>query len=201
MTLPEPFQLVAGNPVLDLVNTLDWRFRQSGPDELLNDYNDLLRFLDQSSLSTTRQLQQLKRTVTGAAALRSLQATKELREAVAEILYSMMDDRTPDAVAIKKLDHHIRNAKAHRHLRWNRNGLELSWAGNDADPQLPIWLLAEAASELLTTEAAKAIRSCADPECRWLFLDTSKNHSRRWCDMKTCGNRMKARRFKAQHRA
>ena len=42
---------------------------------------------------------------------------------------------------------------------------------------------------------------CAGDRCGWLFVDTSKNHSRRWCDMKICGNRMKARRFKAQHRA
>jgi predicted RNA-binding Zn ribbon-like protein len=45
------------------------------------------------------------------------------------------------------------------------------------------------------------LRSCDNPECRWLFLDTSKNQTRRWCDMKLCGNRMKARRFKAQHSA
>jgi predicted RNA-binding Zn ribbon-like protein len=46
----------------------------------------------------------------------------------------------------------------------------------------------------------RLLRVCEKPDCRWLFLDTSKNHSRRWCDMKICGNRMKARRFKAQHR-
>jgi predicted RNA-binding Zn ribbon-like protein len=201
MTSQEPFQLVAGHPVLDLVNTLDWRFRHSGPEELLNGYNDLLRFLEQSNLLTARQAQQLRRAVTTTTAMRSLQTTKELREAVAEILYALMDDRTPHAVAIKKLDHHIRNAKAHRHLGWNRAGFELGWADNDSDPQLPAWILADAASDLLISEAAKAIRACADPECRWLFLDTSKNHSRRWCDMKICGNRMKARRFKAQHKA
>jgi predicted RNA-binding Zn ribbon-like protein len=42
------------------------------------------------------------------------------------------------------------------------------------------------------------VKDCGDPSCRWLFLDTSKNHTRRWCDMKTCGNRMKARRFQAR---
>ncbi len=201
MKAPEPFELIAGHPVLDLINTLDWRFRRSGPEELLNDYNDLLQFLEQSSLLTARQANRLKRTVAAPAALRSLQTAKEVREAVAEILYAIVDDRTPHAVAIKKLDHHIRNAKTHRHLRWKRSGFDLSWAGNDSDPQLPAWLLADSASGLLTSEAAKAIRACADPECRWLFLDTSKNHTRRWCDMKICGNRMKARRFKAQHKA
>jgi predicted RNA-binding Zn ribbon-like protein len=53
----------------------------------------------------------------------------------------------------------------------------------------------------MTSEAVDRVHSCHDPECRWLFLDTSKNHTRRWCDMKLCGNRMKARRFKAQRKA
>ena len=53
----------------------------------------------------------------------------------------------------------------------------------------------------MTSEAANRVRACGNPECRWLFLDTSKNHTRRWCDMKLCGNRMKARRFKAQRKA
>jgi predicted RNA-binding Zn ribbon-like protein len=78
------------------------------------------------------------------------------------------------------------------------SGLQLTWL-SQGDPDLPLWLLTQSATELLTSEAIHSIRDCADPSCRWLFLDTSKNHSRRWCDMKICGNRMKARRFKAQH--
>ena len=38
------------------------------------------------------------------------------------------------------------------------------------------------------------VRICEAPDCEWLFYDTSKNRSRRWCDMRQCGNRMKARR-------
>jgi predicted RNA-binding Zn ribbon-like protein len=42
------------------------------------------------------------------------------------------------------------------------------------------------------------VRTCGVDTCRWLFLDTSKNHTRRWCNMKVCGNRVKARRFQAR---
>jgi predicted RNA-binding Zn ribbon-like protein len=45
------------------------------------------------------------------------------------------------------------------------------------------------------------VRACGADTCRWLFLDTSRNHTRRWCDMKVCGNRMKARRFHERHEA
>ena len=67
--------------------------------------------------------------------------------------------------------------------------------------ELPLWQLSENAAELLTSDKLGLLRECAKQDCRWLFLDTSKNHTRRWCDMKLCGNRMKARRFKAHHRA
>jgi predicted RNA-binding Zn ribbon-like protein len=71
----------------------------------------------------------------------------------------------------------------------------------ESEPELPLWLLSFSTSCLMTSEAMQMVRACGNPECRWLFLDTSKNHTRRWCDMKLCGNRMKARRFKAQQKA
>ena len=42
------------------------------------------------------------------------------------------------------------------------------------------------------------VRECGASDCAWLFLDTSKNHHRRWCDMTRCGNRAKVRRFYAR---
>src|SRR6185437_6680981 len=45
-----------------------------------------------------------------------------------------------------------------------------------------------------------ALRACADPECGWLFLDRSQARRRRWCSMAECGNRAKARRFRASVR-
>jgi predicted RNA-binding Zn ribbon-like protein len=61
-----------------------------------------------------------------------------------------------------------------------------------------VWLLALSAGELLMSQALQRVRACDADSCRWLFLDTSRNHTRRWCDMKVCGNRMKARRFQAR---
>lgn len=198
-----PFQLIAAHPALDLVNTLDWRFRDSGPEELLSSYDDLLRFTQQSALLTLSQIRQLRRVAderTGERAVaQTLRSCHELREAAAEIFYALVDDLAPSQGAIKKLDHALRSAQSHRVLEWTRAGARFLYAA-DSDPRLPLWLLAQSAADLLTGDTTVLIRTCADPGCRWLFLDTSKNHSRRWCDMKICGNRMKARRFKAQGR-
>ena len=60
------------------------------------------------------------------------------------------------------------------------------------------WILnpiIRSAADLMVSEELKKIKKCADPICGWLFLDISRNRSRRWCDMKDCGNRAKASRF------
>ena len=198
--MTKSFQLVAGHPTLDLINTLDWRFRSSGPEELLSSYTELLRFAEQSAVLTPRQARHLRRIAPVSVAAQTMRLATGLREAAAATIYALVDDRKPPQDAIKKLDWHLRAAQASRTLRWADRGLQIDWAAN-SDLRIPVWRLAELTAELLTGSTAASIHACAAPQCRWLFLDTSKNHSRRWCDMKICGNRMKARRFKAQHKA
>lgn len=198
--MTKPFQLVAGHPALDFVNTLDWRFRDSGPEELLNGYSGLVRFAAQAGLLSGEQLRRLKKLPDEEAA-QAFGRVLELRELLAQIFYAMKDREVPPVAAVTKLDHQIHEAQSRPRLRWNRSRFEMIWPSEGENPDLPLWMLARAAGDLLTGEAAGAIRVCENPECRWLFLDTSKNHTRRWCDMKLCGNRMKARRYKAQRRA
>jgi predicted RNA-binding Zn ribbon-like protein len=194
-----PFQLVAGHPALDFVNTLDWRFRESGTEELLHTYDDLLRFTAQSQLLTPRQAQQLQRAVGSRSGARVLESSTELRESLAQVSYAVLDGQSPSATTLRTLDRHFKAARHNQRLSWNRPHFEWGLSGLESKAELPLWLLSLAASDLMTGEAMRMVRACGNTECRWLFLDTSKNHSRRWCDMKLCGNRMKARRFKAQH--
>ena len=62
----------------------------------------------------------------------------------------------------------------------------------------PLWPVLWAAAELLTSADRDRVRACASDPCRWLFLDLSRNRSRRWCSMEDCGNRAKARRHYAR---
>lgn len=204
----QPFELIAGHPVLDFVNTLDWRFRESGPEEMLNSYADLLRFTEESRLMTAKQARQLKHASSGIAGV--LEACKELREAAAGVLYATLDGSRPANAHIKTLERLFKEARANQKLQWKESQLIWGWAetesGTDADLELPLWLLSLSASELMTSDGQTTsnellrLRACEKPDCRWLFLDTSKNHTRRWCDMKICGNRMKAQRFRAQRK-
>jgi predicted RNA-binding Zn ribbon-like protein len=53
----------------------------------------------------------------------------------------------------------------------------------------------------MTSERMKRLRRCGNSTCYWLFLDETKNCSRRWCEMASCGNLMKVRRHRERHRA
>lgn len=50
------------------------------------------------------------------------------------------------------------------------------------------------------TDAWRRVKACANEDCRWLFYDRSRSRTRRWCDMKACGNIVKARAYRRRHR-
>jgi predicted RNA-binding Zn ribbon-like protein len=203
------FELIGGHPALDFVNTLDNRFREGAPVELLQSHGDLLEFMRQSGLLGAQQARLI-----GAAAKRGrqearvLRSARELREAAASVLYSAAGGGAPATAPVLALERHFQNASRHRELQWRRStkhsagqpGAIWVWGRFETDAELPLWMLALSSSELMTSKALGRLRTCGSDTCRWLFLDNSKNHTRRWCDMKICGNRMKARRFHARVR-
>jgi predicted RNA-binding Zn ribbon-like protein len=207
---PRPrFDLCGGHPALDFVNSLDNRFAADGPKELLADYTDLLRFTGQTGLLEARQVRRLGSAVDPAAAARALRSARELREALAAAFYGGVEQRAPLAEDIRTLERYFHSASGHRELRWEavlekspgRCGLAWDWGRFETHAELPVWILSRSASELIMSQPLDRIRACGAETCRWLFLDTSKNHTRRWCKMEVCGNRMKARRFQARREA
>jgi predicted RNA-binding Zn ribbon-like protein len=194
------FELIGGHSALDLVNTLDWRFRDSGTEELLEDYCDLVRFSKQCGLITAAESRRLLRDEPESQGTRVIAAVRELREAAAQHLYAFLQGEAASASSMKTLSACFRIAREQQRLVWKDAKLDWELPRVGTLPELPLWLLSLETLELMTSDALLRLRECGNPECRWLFLDTSKNHTRRWCDMKICGNRMKARRFKAQHR-
>jgi predicted RNA-binding Zn ribbon-like protein len=216
---PTLFDLSGGHPALDLVNSLDNRFRADGPNENLVQYTDLLRFLVESDLLDPQRIRLLNKAASGKAAEQVLREVKELREATAAVFYAAMEERTPAHSDVQTLERYFVEVSRHRELHWNASSdragpapvpaddhtpAHLAWQWSpqaESDPNLPLWLLAQSVSDILLSSDAARVRTCAVDTCRWLFLDTSKNHTRRWCNMKVCGNRMKARRFQARRDA
>jgi predicted RNA-binding Zn ribbon-like protein len=207
------FDLCAGHPALDFVNSLDNRFRDDGPDEMLGSYGDLLRFLEESALLDPQRARSLRRAVTPETGERVLQSARALREATASVFYATMTATTAPATSVRVLEKYFLDATRQRELRWEvasrGAGTDASkprtrpgwiWGYFENEPELPVWLLSQSVANILLSEQITRVRACAVDTCRWLFLDTSKNHTRRWCNMRVCGNRMKARRFQAARR-
>src|ERR1700720_720760 len=114
------FDLCGGHAALDFVNSLDKRFLDGAPIELLADYGDLLRFAEQTAVLDTRQVRRLANSVNPGAAARALRAARELREALGAAVYGSVDTHPPLAADIRTLERHFHSANEHRELRWEQ---------------------------------------------------------------------------------
>jgi predicted RNA-binding Zn ribbon-like protein len=94
----------------------------------------------------------------------------------------------------------LRRASAETRLVASGRGFTWSLAEEEDDLERPLWLVSRSAAELLASDELERVRRCAGHPCGWLFLDASKNRSRRWCSMASCGSRAKMRRLYARRR-
>ncbi|PYQ17013.1 MAG: hypothetical protein DMF80_02500 [Acidobacteria bacterium] len=188
------FDLSAGRLCLDFANTLS--NRRMEPKERLQSYEDLVAWARQTGLVDPVAASDLLREATRrpAEAQAVLERARALREALFVLFSAAAAERTLPGGALAALNAALPAALAHRRLGQAASGLAWSWepAGGAFDSLL--WPIVHSAADLLASDERRALRECAAGTCAWLFLDHSRNHSRRWCDMKVCGNRVKARR-------
>jgi predicted RNA-binding Zn ribbon-like protein len=193
------FDLIAGNLSLDFVNTLDDRHLQ--PKELLETYADLARFGEDTGLLEPSQVDRLyeRSYADPERAQQALLEGRELREAIHDVFWAIMNQRPVPPVALARLNHSVQTAAAHMRLAPVKWGFE--WKFDELlDFDSVLWPIARSAADLLASDQRGYVRACSSKACEWFFLDTSKNHHRRWCDMTRCGNRAKVRRFYARQK-
>ena len=195
------FDLDANHLCLDFTNTLDNRY-QAVPSELLNSYRDLVAWNWQERTLTDeealRLLDAAQRHPEEAA--KTLHEAVEVREAIFRIFHAVVEDRPPDSADLLLLNAALSRAMVHACVARRDGSFTWEWAPGEDAPGRALWPAVRAAADLLTSSELDSVRMCAAEDCAWLFLDTSKNHSRRWCNMKTCGNRAKVRRHYAQQK-
>ena len=172
-TAAKPFNLLAGHPALELVNTLDSRFSSDAQD-LIPTYGDLLRLTAQLQLLSDQQARKLMRSVEAQDAQRVLAGTVELREALAAVFYGRIEGGKPPARQLEILEKHFHTAAQHLSLKAGESHLIWSWSSVEQSPEIPLWKLAQAASDLLVSSDAELVKDCGDPTCRWLFLDVKQ---------------------------
>lgn len=195
-------KLVGGTLCLDFVNTVDWRTDERRQD-LLSGYDDLIAWGRRVGAIRDDQARTLRKRVQSDpnAARAALDRAVGLREAIYRLFSALVAGRRVPGRALAQLNKTLVEARAHLRLVPLADGVAWSWHGVEDRLDWPAWLAARSAAELLTSARRDRVRQCAGPGCGWLFLDASRNRTRRWCDMADCGNRAKARRSYARKRS
>jgi predicted RNA-binding Zn ribbon-like protein len=196
------FKFTGGHLCLDFVNTLRHRLSDR-PAELLATYADLVSWGRAAGVLEAGEVGSLMREASHRP--REAQAVLERAVALREVIHRIFD-ATVGGQASRREDLAALNtalAEAMGDLRLVPEGARFGWGSMGDSPVLerPLWSVVRSAAGLLTSDELEDVRKCGAPDCAWLFVDRSKNRSRRWCDMRTCGNRAKARRHYRRRRA
>ena len=197
------FQLVGGDLCLDFTNTVGGK-RGAVSRENLHTYSALLNWLQQAGVvdpvQAHRLAQQAGRDPAAAGAV--LSRALELREVIYRIFAAVIEGRGPVAADLQRLNAELASGLGRLRVERGAEGFRWGWRAESTDLAAPLGPIARAAADLLTNpRALPCVRRCGGDNCGWLFIDSSKNHSRRWCDMRDCGNRAKVRRHRLKQRA
>ncbi len=196
-------KLLGGQLCLDFANTVDWH-ASDHPREYLSNYADLIAWSKHAGILSKRTaqalLQEADHSRTEADAI--LNRAWVLREALYRIFVAIVKGKRPSADDVGQLNRELSNALPKLQIMESAEGFDWNWQESRKALDQMLWPVARSAAELLTSERLNRVRQCADTTdgCGWLFLDTSKNRTRRWCDMKDCGNRAKVRRYHKRQR-
>jgi predicted RNA-binding Zn ribbon-like protein len=192
---PHTFELVGGDIALDFLNTIhDWTVAQ--PRDYLPSFSEALRFgVTAGALSRPET-----RRLTAMPAGQELRRLRELRERLERIFRAAVVHRAPLSADLDALADDAAAAARAARLRRVRGHLTRVIDVDAAGVAALRWRVVEAALALLTGSRFASVKTC--PACGWFFVDSSKNGSRRWCSMATCGSNAKARRYywRSKHR-
>jgi predicted RNA-binding Zn ribbon-like protein len=197
------FDLSGGRLCLDFVNSVGG-MRGVSPKDHLVAYRDLVEFGRQTGSVSEPQARHLlaearRRPADADAALASAIA---LREALYRLFVARARGGTPAQADLDLLSATLARALSHRRLTLEGDCCAYAWSDDPGALDAPLWPVAESAASLLTSgEELGRVRVCGlydDEECSWLFIDKTRARTRRWCSMKDCGNRAKARRHHAR---
>ena len=193
------YEADAGHLALDFANTVSNRLNDRRHD-WLDSYSNLLAWGELVGILSNDNSRILQREAgrDPELATKALERAIHLREAVYRIFAAVAGGRPPENDAVGVLNRFLAEALAHIQIVPKAGVFHWEWMGSDDAPDRVSWPVARAAAELLTSDEIGRVGECLGDGCGWLFLDMSRNRSRRWCSMAECGNRAKARRHYAR---
>jgi len=182
---------------LDFANTVDNRPDAARRHDHLLSYRDLINWAQQAGVLSSSEGAALRRTADGRPQLarRTFTRAIRLREAIYDAFSARAAGQGVPAQSLATITSEASIAASHRRISPRHGEFSWTWDSPAENLDRPLWPVSLSAADLLTTERVNLVRVCALETCGWLFLDTSRNQTRRWCDMRVCGNRAKVRRF------
>jgi predicted RNA-binding Zn ribbon-like protein len=194
---------IGGSLALDFLNTLD-PWHGASPRERLVDFPALLEFLTELGAAPPEVLARLARRTAAepAAAQRALIRIRQLRAALYRVMAASINQAAVTEADLGRVNQALRAATARHVLQADSTGGVADgwdWQGQWDEALWPVLI---DAWDILTGQNLDKVKQCQGDSgaCGWLFLDTSRNGTRRWCDMRTCGNRAKVRAHLARRR-
>jgi predicted RNA-binding Zn ribbon-like protein len=178
--------LLAGQLALDFANTASGRGSPTHQEHLRTPLN-VLEWACHAQVLTEQQLRRLRTSMPPPLLLK--RATR-LRDLIHEIAEPIAQGREASAKALSSLSSLYARALTHARLSPAKPSYAWTW---QAAPNAVLGPILQAAVDMMLSLDHTRIKQCAGHECGWLFYDETKNNSRRWCDMKVCGNRAKTR--------
>jgi predicted RNA-binding Zn ribbon-like protein len=189
--------LKSGHPALEFTNTVN-NHASEQPGETLFQYEDLLFWTKRVGLLRGEQVEKLTRKAANQAgeAAGIFAKSIELRESMYRIFVAQATGKSPEDTDLMILNAVLANLTRGAQVAHHAGRFEWQWKFDENGLETPLSIIALSAVDLMTSENYQWVGQCADEDgCGWLFVDTSKNHSRRWCDINDCGNRAKQRRY------
>lgn len=190
------FDMDAGDICLDFANTNNWH-ASAHPDENLHNYDDLVAWGKAAGIISV-EANEYTCHLAGEhpdEAERAYHNALQLREAIYRVFSNRYAGTPIPEADLWLINAIVWQAMSHRRVVPAGSEFKWEWDSDCDDPNLILWRVALSAVDLLTSDKVSRVRECEDDRgCGYLFIDMSKNHSRRWCSMESCGNRAKAHR-------
>ena len=197
----ETFRCPGGELCLDFCNTGQGA-RGTGQVEWLTDFGELVAWVQAGGALSAKQASALRAAAERApeAAQRVWSRALRFREALARVLIAKAAERAPFTDDLQLIEQEYARSARYARLAPAEDGFRWTVDGEGEEPDLALRPLVESAVSLMTSPRMSRLRRCGNATCYWLFIDETKNCSRRWCEMASCGNLMKVRRHRARAR-
>lgn len=192
-------RLDGGILCLDFCNTVSNR-KKPDPGDYLSSFRDLTAWYDHIKGMPAKSIQALERMARDfpAKATQVFDKSIQLRELLYRVFSTIAKKRQPDPGDLAGLTVYISDAYTNVSLDWDKQQRVVTPDFNAPAMEQVNWRIAASALELLSGPRLGQVKEC--PSCGWLFLDKSRNGSRRWCSMSTCGDVHKVTRFQQRHK-